>query len=158
MLIYGHIFKVVWNENVKNIIPNIDFILNLQHFILLKKKKKKKNKKKNKTKQNKKQRKQKNKNKNITKQNKNLQHFINSLPTTTNSWNFPKTKFLKIKFKFKFVIKFIHFKYTFGSAVSTSTIPFFLMNLLGYYYPFVVKGLWVLINSTSKVSDSWIRD
>ena len=115
MLIYGHIFKAVWHENVKNIIPNIDFILNLQHF-------------------------------------------INSLPTTTNSWNFPKTNFLKIKFKFKFVIKFIHFKYTFGSAVSTSTIPFFLMNLLGYYYPFVVKGLWVLINSTSKVSDSWIRD
>ena len=139
MLIYGHIFKVVWHKNVKNIIPNIDFILNLQHFILLKKKRKQKN-------------------KNITKQNKNLQHFINSLPTTTNSWNFPKTNFLKIKFKFKFVIKFIHFKYTFGSAVSTSTIPFFLMNLLGYYYPFVVKGLWVLINSTSKVSDSWIRD
>ena len=106
----------------------------------------------------KKKQKNKNKNKNITKQNKNLQHFINSLPTTTNSWNFPKTNFLKIKFKFKFVIKFIHFKYTFGSAVSTSTIPFFLMNLLGYYYPFVVKGLWVLINSTSKVSDSWIRD
>ena len=45
MLIYGHIFKVVWHENVKNIIPNIDFILNLQHFILLKKKKKQKNKK-----------------------------------------------------------------------------------------------------------------
>ena len=149
MLIYGHIFKVVWHENVKNIIPNIDFILNLQHFILLKKKQKKQKKKK----ENKK-----NKNKNITKQNKNLQHFINSLPTITNSWNFPKTNFLKIKFKFKFVIKFIHFKYTFGSAVSTSTIPFFLMNLLGYYYPFVVKGLWVLINSTSKVSDSWIRD
>ena len=106
----------------------------------------------------KKKQKNKNKNKNITKQNKNLQHFINSLPTITNSWNFPKTNFLKIKFKFKFVIKFIHFKYTFGSAVSTSTIPFFLMNLLGYYYPFVVKGLWVLINSTSKVSDSWIRD
>ena len=106
----------------------------------------------------KKKQKNKNKNKNITKQNKNLQHFINSLPTITNSWNFPKKNFLKIKFKFKFVIKFIHFKYTFGSAVSTSTIPFFLMNLLGYYYPFVVKGLWVLINSTSKVSDSWIRD
>ena len=106
----------------------------------------------------KKKQKNKNKNKNITKQNKNLQHFINSLPTITNSWNFPKTNFLKIKFKFKFVIKFIHFKYTFGSAVSTSTIPFFLMNLLGYYYPFVVKGLWVLINSTSKVFDSWIRD
>ena len=114
-------------------------------------------KKKTKKKKNKKQRKQKKKNKNITKQNKNLQHFINSLPTITNSWNFPKTNFLKIKFKFKFVIKFIHFKYTFGSAVSTSTIPFFLMNLLGYYYPFVVKGLWVLINSTSKVFDSWIR-
>ena len=106
----------------------------------------------------KKKQKNKNKNKNITKQNKNLQHFINSLPTITNSWNFPKTNFLKIKFKFKFFIKFIHFKYTFGSAVSTSTVPFFLMNLLGYYYPFVVKGLWVLINSTSKVSDSWIRD
>ena len=109
------------------------------------------------SKKKKKTKKQKNKNKNITKQNKNLQHFINSLPTITNSWNFPKTNFLKIKFKFKFVIKFIHFKYTFGSAVSTSTIPFFLMNLLGYYYPFVVKGLWVLINSTSKVFDSWIR-
>ena len=33
----------------------------------------------------KKKQKNKNKNKNITKQNKNLQHFINSLPTITNS-------------------------------------------------------------------------
>ena len=80
--------------------------------------------------------KKKKKKKNITKQNKNLQHFINSLPTTTNSWNFPKTNFLKIKFKFKFVIKFIHFKYTFGSAVSTSTIPFFFNEPIRLLLPF----------------------